>query len=353
MTTSGTVGRTVIDVATLIDHAFRRAGVSPADQTPDSLIAARQNLYFYLQSLGNTGINLWTVEKEIVGNIQGQANYNTGIGTIDLRAVLQRTISNASGGTAASSNGGFPDNAFDSDAATFCTQNAINGNISYVWPSQTTITTIGILPHGNQNYNLVWETSDDSITWTEVYATGRVAMEDRQWYCYDIDSPRLAYYFRVRETGGAILDVRQLVFATIQLEIPIARMNADQYYYLTTKTMQSSTVPQYWFNRKVDNPEIIVWPIPNSFFTQQFVLWRWRQIQDVGTLTNTLEIPDRWIESAVTELACRMVLELPKVDTQRYGILKAEAAAATALAQQEERDKSPIMIGPNISCYTR
>ena len=352
MATSGTVGATVIDVATLIEHAFRRAGVSPADQTPDALIAARQNLYFYLQSLSNTGVNLWTIEKLILGTIQGQASYQTGVGTVDLKAVLQRTTNNASGGSAATSNGGIVENCFDSDIETVCTQNAINGNISYAWPTQTTVTTIGFMPYGDQYYDLVWETSDDGITWVEVYASGKGSYTDRTWYYWDIPTPRNTYQFRVRETGGGILNLRALVFGTVALEIPVARMNFDQYAYLTTKTMQSGTVPQYWFDRKVNNPEITVWPIPNGFFGC-FTIWKWRQIQDVGTLTNTLELPDRWAEAAVTELACRMVLELPKVDTARYAILKQEAAASTALAQGEERDKSPIMITPNISCYTR
>jgi hypothetical protein len=137
------------------------------------------------------------------------------------------------------------------------------------------------------------------------------------------------------------------------MEIPLGRISLDQYSNLTNKTMRSQQPLEYWFDRKAEDPEINVWPVPDNAF-DMLVFWRNRQIQDVGDLSNTLEIPQRWIEAAVTELAVRMLLEIPgEVKQDRYEILKREAKEATFRAQQEERDNSPIMITPNISCYTR
>ncbi len=353
MTTSGTVGQTIIEVAQLIEHAFRRAGISPADATIDSLNAAKENLYFYLSSLSNDGVNLWTIEKVLSGLHVGQANYSVGIGTIDLKNVLRRSLNLPSGGSAASSAGGSADYAFDKQLTTACTQTSINGNISYQFEDARTITTIGFMPNGNQTLAPAFEYSNDGVSWSEVYSVERTSFDGGQWYYWDIARPVSAQYYRMRETSGGTLNITELVFATTLIEIPLGRISLDQYSNLTDKTMRAQQPLEYWYNRKVDNPEINVWPVPNYSF-DMLVLWRTRQIQDVGELYNTLEIPQRWIEAAVTELAVRMLLELPgDVKQERYDILKKEAAAATFRAQQEERDNSPIFIAPNISCYTR
>ena len=353
MTSSGTISQTTIEVAQIIEHAFRRAGISPAEATIDSLNAAKENLYFYLSALSNDGVNLWTIEKVLSGLYVGRANYEVGIGAIDLKNVLRRSLNLPSGGVAASSAGGSADYAFDKSLTTACTQTSINGNISYQFDSNRLITTVGFMPNGDQTLAPIFEWSNDGATWTELYSVDRTAFDGGQWYYWDISRPASAQYYRMRETSGGTLNIIELVFATTLMEIPLGRISLDQYTNLTDKTMRSQQPLEYWFDRKVDNPEINVWPVPNYSF-DMLVFWRNRQIQDVGDLSNTLEIPQRWIEAAVTELAVRMLLELPgEVKQERYDILKKEASAATFRAQQEERDRSPIFIAPNISCYTR
>jgi hypothetical protein len=74
---------------------------------------------------------------------------------------------------------------------------------------------------------------------------------------------------------------------------------------------------------------------------------------DVGSLTDELEIPQRWYEATVMMLSHRMSLELPGVQMDRVGYLEKMAAQYLMEAEQEERDKSPIYFAPNISVYTR
>ena len=75
------------------------------------------------------------------------------------------------------------------------------------------------------------------------------------------------------------------------------------------------------------------------------VLWR--------ALTDELEIPQRWYEAIVFMLSHRMSLELPNVDVARIQYLEGQAEKYWLMAEQEERDKSPIYFAPNISVYTR
>ena len=354
MTTSGTVGQTVIDVATIIEHVFRRAGKSPADQTPDALKAAQENLYFYLCQLVNNGINLWTLEKDLFGTVIGQDNYAMLPGTVDVRDALYRTVNLASGGGASSSSGGNGNAAFTQilTPANACTQNSANGNIMYAFASPVSITNVGIITNGNQTYTPAWEASVDNVNWTTVLQTPETNYIGGQWAYYDIGSPVNAQFFRIRETGGGVLNVTQLAFNTIIDEILMARLNFQQYTSLTNKTFQSRNILQYFMDRQLPQSLMRIWPVSNYAF-DQIVVWRKRQIQDVGSaMTNTIEIPQYWTESLINETAARTILELPGADLKRYQMLKDEAAASTLLAQAEERDNSPITFAPNISCYT-
>jgi hypothetical protein len=87
--------------------------------------------------------------------------------------------------------------------------------------------------------------------------------------------------------------------------------------------------------------------------TYQIVLWRQRYIMDVGTMTQEVEIPQRWYEAIVALLATRLALEVLEVDPQLVPTLNALADKALMIAQMEERDNSPMMIQPNIGPYTR
>jgi hypothetical protein len=83
------------------------------------------------------------------------------------------------------------------------------------------------------------------------------------------------------------------------------------------------------------------------------VIWIQRYIMDVGTMTQELEVPQRWYEAIVSMLAAKMAMEIVEVDAGMIGMLDAKAQQALYTAQAEERDNSPMMIAPNIAMYTR
>jgi hypothetical protein len=78
-----------------------------------------------------------------------------------------------------------------------------------------------------------------------------------------------------------------------------------------------------------------------------------KQMQDVGSLTNELYIPDRWINSVQASLSHRLSMQIPGVDGAKIAYLEQHADKLFMQANNEERDKSPIYLQPNISYYTR
>jgi hypothetical protein len=199
---------------------------------------------------------------------------------------------------------------------------------------------------------IVLERSDDGVIWDEIQSETPTASAG-EWTWYDLDSSVAARYFRVRSTSGT-LGFSQIYLANTPTEIPLARMNRDDYTNLPNKAFQSNRPLQYWFDRQVNNPIMHMWPVPNLAATVcQIVVWRQRYIMDVGTMTQDVEVPQRWLEAIVSGLAAKMALELVEVDVNLIPILDQKAAISLNIAQMEERDNSPMMIAPNISPYTR
>jgi hypothetical protein len=78
-----------------------------------------------------------------------------------------------------------------------------------------------------------------------------------------------------------------------------------------------------------------------------------RQIQDVGTLTQSLEIPERWFDGVIWQLARYLAFEIPQVDAAWVPNVVAMADKALLEVERGESDGAPIMVAPNISGYTR
>jgi len=72
MATSGTVGQTVISTAKVIEHAVRRCGLLASQQTPEVVYVAKDCLFLLLMHYANTSLNLWCVERKLVGLQEGR-----------------------------------------------------------------------------------------------------------------------------------------------------------------------------------------------------------------------------------------------------------------------------------------
>ena len=94
--------------------------------------------------------------------------------------------------------------------------------------------------------------------------------------------------------------------------------------------------------------------MPNTS-SDQIVVWNQRQIQDVGSLSGLLEIPQRWQESIIFSLACRVALEIPpgELPPGRLEFLENKAEYHLNRAEDGESDGSPIKLAPNVRGYTR
>lgn len=350
MATSGTVSQTVIQTAYLIEHGFRRAKSIAAMQTPEYLIAAERLLFFYLSSLADRGVMLWCLDQVNLGLRVGKRIYDMPVGTVDVQIANYRTYQRPEG-TVSTSDGGIVEYAFDSDVATSCVQVASNGNVQCYFGSDTQITQFGYLADGAQTIQGVVETSPDALTWTTVLTVASTSLEDLEWKWLDINLPETQPYIRYRATNGTTIEAREVVFANLPNDVPMARMNINDYNNFTNKNFPGRPL-QYWFNRVLPVPQMYLWNVPNNAMPYLQLVTS-RQVQDVGTLTQSLEVPQRWWDAVMNRLAWDLARELPGVPPGTAQECKTDFYAAEALALAEERDKSPVFLTPNIGPYTR
>ena len=149
------------------------------------------------------------------------------------------------------------------------------------------------------------------------------------------------------------LNQTQVLLANTPNEIPMARLNRDDYVNLPNKAFEGRPL-QFWVDRLLNNPVLYLWPVPSAqFVTAQVVVWVKRYIMDVGTMTQEIEVPQRWYDAIVYLLASRLAEETPTVDPQMIAILDQKAQRSLLEAENEERDDSPIYLTPNIAVYTR
>lgn len=356
MATSGTLSTTTFTTRKVIDRAFRRCQIAPETITAEHIDIATDNLFLSLSALVNRGIALWCIEKLILPTYQGQAQIELPLGTVDLLNQTYRTVTRLDGSDTSSA-GGTVGNAFDDDFATACTQTSTLGNIMTDFTDDTLVTTVGLLPNASATQTLVFERSDDNSTWTSVYAPGSTAYVAGTWVWYDLDGNIAARYFRVRATVGT-LAFREIYWGGTPTEIALARLNQDDYTNLPNKTFGGQPT-QFWLNRLRGGSDSLatmyLWPVTDlTHRYDQLVVWRQRYIQDVGTLAQEVEVPQRWYRYVTKQLASDLAEEFPEqVDPARALLLAQAAGAEWKEAQTEERDNSPITFTPQIRVYTR
>jgi hypothetical protein len=321
---------TVFNTRKVIDHAYRRCRIPPEGISSEQIDFALDTLYLVLSMLANRGLQLWCIERYLMPLYEAQGLITMPNGIVDILNTNLRTIEVVN------------ENTTDTTTSTTYTT---------IFPAQTQVTVIGIEWSGaSTSYAL--ETSNDGTTWTTLSTQDNPNATAGTVTWVDVQGSLATTYFRVRATTG-VLNQTQVIFANTPNEIPMARLNRDDYVNLPNKTFEGRPL-QFWCDRQLNNPVLYLWPVPSAqFVTAQVVVWVKRYIMDVGTMTQEIEVPQRWYDSIVYVLAARLAEETPTVDPQMIAILDQKAQRALLESENEERDNSPIYLTPNIAVYTR
>lgn len=331
-TTSGTVGQSRLQVIRYIEHATRRCGVPPSVLTGEQLISARENLGFILTDLSTKGLAGWTYGKQVHAFVVGQCAYPLDSGTFAVSNALRR---NATFNTGANSGDGYT-SVFNS-------------------PDGVSVGSADIHLTSSGTFDFFLELSFDGI---QYFYAGR---QIKTWVAGDraiIESTNTqpANYWRIREnTNAATFDA--VYFLSNINEVPLGKLNKSDYSNLPDKGQLTTDPSTFWQDMQLEAPVINLWQAPSNAF-RHIVVWGRRYVMDVGEFTNWLEVPMRWQDAIIFELATRVYLELPKealagVDPSRLQYLEDKAQQKLTEAFSGESDGSPLRLSPRLTPYTR
>jgi hypothetical protein len=321
--TSGVAGTLQYTVAETVDEAFRRCGKLPSTVSAEQLESARFNLFQILTGYANNGLSLWCVRDYVLPQVEGRNVYTLPSYLTDVLAVQYQRYA----------------------LLTPASVDSALGLLTLTFSDKTNPQVLNVTG-GAATTDIVLEYLDDTGAWVAVaplLSTEKTLSIEAE--------PAMAW--RLRNTAGAALSVTAFVLYAIARETPLVIVNRDDYLSQPTKLLKTSgEAQQYWF-RKATPPQLaFTWSSDSALGGYRVTAQR--QIQDITSLSQLLDCPQRWYGAVTAKLAAALIRSIPadEVPPGRDGALQLASAEADADAEGGESDGSPIRLVVGIRGYT-
>jgi hypothetical protein len=324
---SGVIGQDFLTTSHLIERAFNRCRIRSSLISDEMLLIAREELLMFLTSdLSNRGPQLFAVDIQVLPFTAHLANVQMPAGTIDvLNANLRQ-------------------------------QSPLQSSPSPVFTATTPVrvNTVGITWAGPAVPVQVWADS-------KLVASAQPNASAGQTTLIDLDGapPALTWSVVADPVPPNPLSAGSLVISNVNFyqtlfQVPLAPYSRDDFANLNNTFFEGRPF-QYWLDRQEPWPIMRLWPTPGVFdaLNSCLVIWRQRQIMDIGDLNQRLDIPHRWITAVVDGLAARLAYAIQEVNPALIPALEAKAEKSLNLARMEERENAPMRIVPQIYRYTK
>lgn len=131
-----------------------------------------------------------------------------------------------------------------------------------------------------------------------------------------------------------------------QSDQALNRISVSTYASIDNKTATGRPV-QIFIERRVSQPRVNLWPVPDAATTYKLVYWRLRRMEDAGDGANTQDIPFRFLPCMVAGLAYYIAMKIPE-GSARLEMLKASYEEQWSIASSEDRDRASVRFVPLI-----
>lgn len=352
MAISNSFGGFTYRVNQMIEDAALDAGIPAQLLTAEMLQRMMRTLNVMLQEMPNLRIFTWQQQRIIIPIYEATSAVPAPTGTFNLLDRNCRQPTRLTDGVLTSSDGGTVAFATDDDFETKLTQVSPNGNLRIAFTNATQVFEFGILWGAAGTYGYVTERSDDAVSWLQVGDANLVTVADREWTWTVPDGNIASLYWRIRLTNGTMLSAREVYFGGIYRDVPFGPLSRTQYSQMVNRSTPGQPL-QAFLDRQRDVPIMYVWPPASRAFRYYHVAaYQQRQIADVLTLRETIDVPQRWYSAVVKQLAVRICERFEEAKKDRLEDLRGQLAGVTMPAVSEDRDGAPIIIQPDIRAYT-
>lgn len=140
--------------------------------------------------------------------------------------------------------------------------------------------------------------------------------------------------------------VQQGTGASIQ-QLYIGKISRAEWVTILNKEQPSDRPTQFYLQRTA-TPVVYFWPVQTGALTAMY--WRLRMIENAGSLTQTPDVANRWLDAVCAGLAARLAT---KYAPDRFQILAGQAKEAYGNAAGEDRETVTMRILPDLSCYSQ
>lgn len=130
---------------------------------------------------------------------------------------------------------------------------------------------------------------------------------------------------------------------TPSINYVVTGISRSDFAALPYPTQSGDRPTQFYFDRQI-TPVVNFWPVQDNT-TKTFGYFAWVFQQDVGDLTNQIDVPNRWYEALTANLASRLAM---KFAPDRYAMLKDAATEAFNAAAAEDVESVPLRVVPNM-----
>jgi hypothetical protein len=325
MATSGAVTNVTFNTQTVLDDAFRIAGILAEKVTPEMLNYGKRSLQLLLSSMSNRNVPSWCIEKVILPMYEGDPVVPMPAGTVAPLNVNYRTVSAVQA-------------VEDPAPATEIIYEAQNISTAGIrWNAASVVVTCSVGPGSTGP----WETVG---TFDSAKAAG-----EWEWIDTLIPDPANTYF---RLSAATNIDARIIYLGNNPQNIPMGVLNRDQYTYQSNQVFPGQPTT-YWFQRNYPVTQLNIWPAPNEAAGfAQLVVWRHRNIMDVGEYRENIEMSQQWFEAITMALGYRVALKTPGVPMDRIQWLKAESTEAMNAAWDGDGDGAPTQMSADMTPYT-
>lgn len=152
------------------------------------------------------------------------------------------------------------------------------------------------------------------------------------------------------------LDVTEVQFrddsSGDNVDLTMGRMSRSEYASLSNKETEGRP-SSYVVLREIDSARIIVWPAPDTSSAEALYYWYIQKNQDVTSAAENIGVPDRFLPAFVAGMAYELGKVRPTVDGGKLQYLKQEYMDLLMRAQNEDRERTPTRIYPDLSGYWR
>jgi hypothetical protein len=355
LVTSSTYNFQALENDELITECFERIGVSAEQLVPVKLNSAKRSLNLLLLDWISKSINLWTLNTAYLSLNTGQSQYKMNPTITDILQVNLRQFARQVNGTPQSNaletydsnGGGDPLFAFNDNSITACTQNDANGNISYSYDVTVpqTINFIGIQSNTTTLYTLVVEISNDNVNWITLMVIPPQTFTAGVAVWFDIILPVNAITYRIRETGGATLDIQEIYFTNNITDLKLSSVSRDTYLSFSQKFVQGKP-SCYYFNKQI-TPILNLWyPPTNNYKVLQYSYVN--IMQDAGGFYNIADIPSRMLPALTWGLTWLLAI---KYNSSVAAEMKNEYEQAFSIATANDSENVNLSINYDIGSY--